>query len=302
MSQFAGLDFSDNEEEQPKVAPKKSNKDSKDAAAAKPKTESKAKTDSKPKDAAVSKSTNAAKPTKAPAAKSNDAPTANAEIEIAKDNNRGGRPRGKDSKRSEKRREGEEDGRKRTFDRRSGTGRGKEVSRGGRGPFGAGNVDQEAQEAEKNPAAAEVTVADEEAGVEEEKAEPEPAETTMTFDDFLRKREESRLNSSLLAPAKATRVVDVQAQFAGLTTKEDGEDTYIAGKNSKNVAGSKKDQRSTSKAQVLDVAFRFESSAPVERRRDNDSRGGRGGGKSRPQTNRRNTPASSFNGGDFPSL
>lgn len=164
-------------------------------------------------------------------------------------------------------------------------------------------MNQEAQEAEKNPASADVVTGEEETGVEEEKAEPEPQDSTISFDDFLRKREESRLSSALLAPAKATRVVDVQSQFAGLTTKEDSGDTYIAGKNSKAVSGSKKDQRSTTKAQVLDVAFRFESTAPVfERRRENDSRGGRGGGRSRPQNNRRSAPTNAFNGGDFPSL
>jgi hypothetical protein len=147
--------------------------------------------------------------------------------------------------------------------------------------------------------------AGEAAVVEDKEAEapaPEaPVDTSMSYEEFLRKREETRASSSLLAPAKATRVVDVASQFAGLKTVEEGEDTYIAPKVSK-TTNVKKDQRSTGKSQIVDVSFKFESATNDYRRRD-DNRGSRGDSrKPRPAGNKPKAPSTVFNSGDFPSL
>jgi len=224
---------------------------------------------------------------------------------------------------------------KREFDRRSGTGRGKEVSKGGRGAFGFGNPAQDAQDAEKDPNAAEAILEPTEGAAAEEAAEPEvPAEpepVVFGLDEFLEKRNAQR--QALLAQETKLRVVDKGA-LAGLTKKEDqGETLYMADKVKATKADpTKKDQRSTGKTQVLDVAFKFES---VQVDDGNDRRGNRGGrgdrrensgrdsgrdngrgggrgrgnsssggrGSSRPNTgNSGSKPTTVFNSQDFPSL
>jgi hypothetical protein len=100
-------------------------------------------------------------------------------------------------------------------------------------------------------------------------AEPEPA--TFTLDQFMEKRNEAR--RVLLANETKVRVVD-QSALAGLSRKEDeGETTYMPVKASKADA-SRKDQRSTGKTQVLEVAFKF---AAIQVDDDRGGRGGRGG-------------------------
>lgn len=335
---FALLDVSD-DEEQPKAVDKKAPAAKKDTgakkdAAAKPaakapeaKKDTAPAKDNKPKAAGDKtakpaadkpKADKAAKPS-APAAAEEDAPT-------GKDNNRGGQARHRDNR-------GGRGGRghgvpesaegqtrvKREFDRRSGTGRGREVSKGGRGNFGFGNPAQDAQDAEKDPNAAEAILEPVDGAVEEEPevvAEPEPA--TFTLDQFMEKRNEAR--KALLANETKLRVVDSKA-LAGLSKKEDETDTlYMADKvKAAKADPTKKDQRSTAKTQVLDVAFKF---AEVRVDDEGDRRGGRGGrggrgegrgegrgggrGRGRSSAGGSNAgnskPTTVFNSLDFPSL
>lgn len=318
MNRFAVLDTSDNEEEVPKVSTQKKSKD--DSANKAPKKDAPAKqpvkaTENKPKDNASTNKDNKNAEKQKPAGSA--APGEGAEV--AKDNNRGGRPRGKDGRHGErhhKNGESQENSdkpkrQKREFERRSGTGRGREVSRGGRGPYGAGNVEQEAQDAEKDPKSVEVEgqEAAEQAQVDGEdnspaaesvpESEPEPA--TFTLDEYLQKRNSARAASSILTEAKNVRVVDVSTQFAGLTTKGDADDTYIASKVVKS-ASSKKDQRSTSKS-VLEVGITFASPAvaPKRERREYDNKTGKGGKFVKNNTGKKPAPAK-FDQGDFPSL
>lgn len=245
------------------------------------------------------------KPTKTPTDKpklpSNGASSAPAETvdesEKGKDNNRGGRPRGKDPHKRGGRGGGGVDAAggaddshrrpKREFERRSGTGRGREVSKGGRGAFGAGNVAQDAQEAEKDPNAAVVAVdiVDGEVAAEEtepvEETEPEPE--TFTLDEFMEKRNEARKKAlELMGDAKPVRSVNKDADFAGLKSVEESElENYIPAKNTKaSIAeNARKDQRSTGKNKIVDVGFKFEV-----QNNDRDDRGyggGRGGGRGR---------------------
>jgi len=325
MNIFSVLDDSDNEEQQTKVVPK-------------------AKDTAKPAAAGAKKETTAAKPVKtvdakgkgetAPKAKTvpvgADKPKGpvveSATTDAAKDDNRGGRPRGK-----EYREKGGRGGRgggeptegerrpKRDFDRRSSAGRGRgEASKGGRGSFGLGNPAQDAQNAEKDPNSAEAVVDTTEGAEDVEPevvAEPEP--TTFTLDQFMEKRNEAR--KALLANETKVRTVD-QSALAGLSRKEDlGETTYMPVKASKADA-SRKDQRSTGKNQVLDVAFKFAAIQVDDDRGGRGGRGGRGdsgrggrgdgrgrGGAGRGDARGGNKPSSAgskaaFSNTDFPSL
>lgn len=210
------------------------------------------------------------------------------EKEAAKDDNRGGH-RNRE-RHGEKQYGNKPDGEKRAprreFDRRSGTGRGREVSRGGRGAFGAGNPAQDALDAEKNPQAAVEGAVDgavegavEEVVVEEvTPAEPEPV--TFTLDEFMQKREEARQRLAGLtgAPA-AVRTVDKEKDFAGLTTVAAGELENYLGSSAGKAEAARKDQRSTGKAVVSNVGFKFPAVQPEREQRDRDGprTGGRGG-------------------------
>jgi plasminogen activator inhibitor 1 RNA-binding protein len=235
------------------------------------------------------------------APKSKDAKVAqstgnDAEKETGKDDNRGGH--------RNRERHGEKHGRggaeraagadgerrapRREFDRRSGTGRGREVSRGGRGAFGAGNPAQDALDAEKNPQAAiegAVEGAVEEEVVVEDVTPAEPEPVTFTLDDYLQKREEARERLAALTGAPAPiRTVDKEKEFAGLAAVATPElDNYVGSSATKAEAG-RKDQRSTGKAVVLNVGFKFptvqperEDRGPRTGGRVGDREGGRGG-------------------------
>lgn len=328
MNIFSVLDESDNEEVQPKAVVKA--KDTKAAPAAAKNVPATGKP-VKP----AGKDTQAANATK-PKAATNEKPkpvgdkpkstTADAvEGDVAKDDNRGGRARGKEYRERGGRggrggAEGAADGErrpKRDFERRSGTGRGREVSKGGRGAFGFGNPAQDAQDAEKDPNSAEAAIEPVEGA--EESAEPEvvaePEPVTYSLDEFLEKRNEAR--KALLADKTKERVVD-QSSLAGLSRKEDeGETTYMPVKAAK-VDASKKDQRSTGKTQVLDVAFKFAAIQVDEERGGRGGRGDRGRGEGRGRGGRGEGrgrgesrgarpaggkgPAAAFNNNDFPSL
>lgn len=325
MNRFAVLDVSDNEDEQPKaVAAKKgTGKDSKDTSATK--ANAKPVTDKKEVQAPKAPKIIPGLPPKE--VKKPNAPSQAAappvkeevnEAESGKDNNRGGRPRGKDGRRGEHKGRGNNSGegegrRKREFDRKSGTGRGREVSRGGRGSFGFGNVDQDALDAEKHPNeaqdvlepvdAANEVVENDDAAAAETPADSEPA--TLTLDEFMQKREEARQRvGSLLAEDKPVRKVDTTV-FQGLVEKADDLDNYIPGKGSKSQTASKKEK--TSSKQVLDVNFKFQQNAVPEergfRRGGERDRGGRGrGGRGEGKRHDRKTETPQFSSQDFPSL
>jgi plasminogen activator inhibitor 1 RNA-binding protein len=261
-----------------------------------------------PKENKNEKKAAAPKETAAPAPKEEVATEA---PEASKDNNRGGRPRGKDYRRGEHKNrqegaEGEQRPRKREFDRRSGTGRGREVSRGGRGAFGAGNAEQDAKDAEKHPDEVEEVLGpvdeaapETENAVEEQQPEPEPQPSVFTLDEYMQKREEARAKLNSIVGDKTERQVD-EAQFAGLTAKNSDLGNYLPGK-AKNQTATKKDQRSTGKT-TLDLSFKFAAPQQEYRReRPERERGGRGGrGEGRRQKN--DSPAAVFSSQDFPSL
>jgi len=293
MNIFSVLDDSDDEQQQkPKVTEKKeAPKPAKapipgappakaapgakpaDAAKAAPKTDAKANAKPKSNEAANGKPKTDSKP----------AAAGDAENEQTKDDNRGGKPRGKDAPKRNENHKGKpepEQARrpKHEFDRRSGTGRGKELSKGGRGAFGFGNVAQESLEAEKNPASAEIQIEATDAAVDGEavapstpvpEAEPEPV--TFTLDQYLAKRDEARAKAmqGVIGEVKPIRAVATSV-FSGLQSKHktaSEESDYLpATKFASSKVAVIKDQRSLAKTTVSDVAFKFQ--APVDRDRD----------------------------------
>lgn len=195
------------------------------------------------------------------------------------------------------------------------------MSKGGRGAFGFGNPAQDAQDAEKDPNAVEAILEPVD-GAEEPAAPqyvPEPEPVTFTLDEFLQKRDEAR---KAIATETKLRTVD-QSALAGLSRKEDEAETVYgnAAKAAKADSG-RKDQRSTGKTQVLDVAFKFAAIQVDEERGgrggrggegrgrggDGRGRGGRGEGRGRGEAGRgaprpaSGGKAAAFNNTDFPSL
>lgn len=167
---------------------------------------------------------------------------------------------------------------KRAYDRRSGTGRGRDTKKGG---GGARNWGSDKNEARQNEGHVEETALDEpkEEGtenneaVEEAEAEPEPepvVDNTVSYEDYLASKQNP--DNEAFAPVKEREVAN---EFAGLKVKEkEVEDTFMmtGGKQKK-----KKEKKNNEK-QTLALDFRVASSSGGDDRGD---RGGRGGGRGR---------------------
>ena len=245
------------------------------------KTESKP-ANSKPKDSSASKDSRGPKPEK----KERPAPTAEGTAdELAKSNDRGGVDGHRRGKTGDRRRgsgpnqggrgAGGEEGAskggkpKREFERRSGTGRGREVSKGGRGAFGFGSAEQDAQDAEKNPASAVPDTEASDVEVAEPEPEPEPVDNTRTLDEYLALRKKATQSSTILSTKLAPRAVD-SSELAGLRSKDDVLTDYFAKVHEK-AAVERGSQRSTEAKVILDLGFK--APPPAE---DDDRRGKRG--------------------------
>jgi len=164
---------------------------------------------------------------------------------------------------------------KRTFDRRSGTGRGKEIKKDGGGAHNWGSDKNDAKEAEgvvdeneikNNEQENEETVAGPTI-VEEEEEE----EATLTLEEYLETKKEVTLFSSSKKEkkidnefaGKVARVVDVEEDFLVLGT----------GKNLR-----KKKSGNDKKAQTLEINFRVaKPGGDDDNKRDGPRRGGRDG-------------------------
>lgn len=216
------------------------------------------------------------------------------ESEVSKENARGGRARGKDNaRRGEKKhgKEAEAEGRTRRVkhekDRHS-TAEKEGASRprrGGRGAYNVGSVEQEAQDAEKDPEAAVAdATADATEGATEPAAEPEAAAEvvegvkTITLDDYLRQKDSSKV----LGLSRSTLLSEEETKTA------------------KNV-----------KKAAVDLSFKFDSGIPAPRPREdgdrnnrrNDSRGAPRGQKGpRGGDAKKSGPAVGISASDFPAL
>ncbi|KAL7468828.1 hypothetical protein ACHAXS_009064, partial [Conticribra weissflogii] len=183
---------------------------------------------------------------------------------------RGGRPPARDGKR--------------TFDRRSGTGRGREIKKEGGGGHNWGNDKNDAKKAEGpvEEGNEEINTPEEDAenkaDVEEEavveKVE-EPEDKTMSYDEYLKQKQ--RPDSDLFKPREAP---SVENEFAGKTGMKKEEEDFLvmgSGKAMRKRGGEKKEK------QTLVLDFKVKSATSDDRggRRDgrrDGGRGGRGGG------------------------
>ena len=171
---------------------------------------------------------------------------------------------------------------KREFDRRSGTGRGKEIKKGGGGARNWGSDKNEARTAEGPVVEGEEKPVHTEGGIdavaapvvelaEYVEAVPEPEDNTISFEDYLKNKEEP--SNELLKPKE---VRAVENDFAGLLSKKFEETDFLV------MGGAKQPRKrgKTKEKKSLDVNIKVASSDQGEdRRRDFD--GGRGSGRGR---------------------
>ncbi|KAL7488647.1 hypothetical protein ACHAW6_014244 [Cyclotella cf. meneghiniana] len=176
---------------------------------------------------------------------------------------------------------------KRTFDRRSGTGRGREISKGGGGGHNWGSDKDEAKKAEGPVAEGqeEAVVVAEENGddngekeekdaVVEEPKEPEPEDKTLSYEEYLATK--SRPDSAAFKPLEERTV---ENEFAGksVSRKETEDFLVMGGGKQPKKKGQKKEEK-----EKLVLDFKVKSAIGDERgprrdgRRDGEGRGGGG--------------------------
>jgi plasminogen activator inhibitor 1 RNA-binding protein len=173
---------------------------------------------------------------------------------------------------------------KREFDRRSGTGRGREIKKGGDGARNWGSDKNEARTAQGPVVEGDeklvVAEGDAEAAPEFEAAPevveevPEPEDNTISYEDYLKSKEAARTNE-LLKPKDERQVED---EFSGKQAKKFEEEDFL-------VMGGAKPQRKrekTKEKKTLEVNIRVASAEQGgDRRDDAGGRGGRGRGAGR---------------------
>jgi plasminogen activator inhibitor 1 RNA-binding protein len=173
---------------------------------------------------------------------------------------------------------------KRTYDRRSGTGRGKEIKKGG---GGGRNWGSDKNEARKNEGpvdeSAPVVPAEEAEVTENEPIAEEPVvveqqeeeeDKTMTMEEYLALKAGKVAGENLFGSKKEKTIED--NEFAGKEAHVVVEEDFLV------MGTGKKTRKRVNKKEVqkLDVNFRVASSNGPRPRRDDDKRGeGRGGGR-----------------------
>jgi len=159
----------------------------------------------------------------------------------------------------------------REFDRKSGTGRGKEVSKGG---AGGNNWGSDKNAAEDGAAAAATAAAADNAAEGEDAAPREPREPevpTFSYDEFLAKKKADAATGEGFSGLK---IKEVESEFNVAAVQKDESDFLVMGTGK----GLRKKAAQGKEKTVLEAGFRFK--AP-ERDGDDDrgGRGGRGGGR-----------------------
>ena len=149
---------------------------------------------------------------------------------------------------------------KRQFDRKSGTGRGKEIKKGGGGAHNWGSDSQEAKQGADVEAAAaaeeeEAPVLAEDEAPEEPAPEPEPEDNTMSYEEYLAKKKEEEAQNEALKP-KSERQVDA-GEFANLKPKaKDGEEDFLVMGGGKAKRNRKKDSDDQEDGPKVELGFR----------------------------------------------
>jgi plasminogen activator inhibitor 1 RNA-binding protein len=159
---------------------------------------------------------------------------------------------------------------KRQYDRRSGTGRGREVKKGGGGGHNWGSNQNDAKKAEgpvtegnEEANTPEETATEEKAEEEvEEQPEPEPEDTTMSYEEYLATK--AKPDTEAFA---ALEIREVENEFAGKAASKKEEEDFMmmgSGKQLKKKGTGKKEK------QTLDLGFKVKGND-----RGGDDRGGR---------------------------
>ncbi|RLN49474.1 hypothetical protein BBJ29_000104 [Phytophthora kernoviae] len=166
-------------------------------------------------------------------------------------------------------------GPRREYERRSGTGRGKETSKQGGGARNWGNKADPSEQLAEAAVQEGAKVSDEEAAVEEPAVEEEEQEVQYTLDEYLAKKESSR-SGEIFAKVEVRQVANEFSNAVQITKEgktPDFMDSQYEKVYSKKTSGRKKQV-------VADVGFRMEK---PERSFRDDARGGRGGRGARGQ-------------------
>lgn len=168
---------------------------------------------------------------------------------------------------------------KRTFDRKSGTGRGREISKGGGGGHNWGSDKNEAKKAEGPVTEGEEAPVEEngENGEEEEVKEPEPVEDkTMSYEEYMASK--ARPDSAAFKPVVERTV---ENEFAGKSGSRKEEEDFLVMGGGKQLKkkGQKKDEK-----EKLVIDFKVKSATGGDDRgprrdggRDRRGSGGRDG-------------------------
>jgi plasminogen activator inhibitor 1 RNA-binding protein len=167
---------------------------------------------------------------------------------------------------------------KRTFDRHSGTGRGKEIKKEGGGGHNWGSDKNDAKKAEgpvtegeEEAEEGKVAVAEEEE--EEEAPEPEPEDKTISYEEYMATK--ARPDSAAFAPV-AERAVDDEFGGKGSFKKEETDFLVMGGGKQLKKKGQKKNEKETL---VLDFKVKSAISGDDRGPRRDGRRDGRDGGK-----------------------
>lgn len=208
------------------------------------------------------------------------------------------------------------------FDRKNASGRTGGQSKDGRGKYGFGSAEQDAEEATKNPNAA-LGGADDEAEEADEAADAEPEVPSISMEEFLAQRAAEKKALSSIAGVKKERVVKAEGTVLGKSQQEILLEATVAAKEQGPKGLSKRLQ---AKQEVTGIKFGFRTENASEDRpprrefterkpredrprRDNDGKGrdfkGKGGndrskGNDKPQ--RKNNGPNLADANAFPSL
>lgn len=138
----------------------------------------------------------------------------------------------------------------------------------------AENPENEAHDAEKNPATAEVAATEGEpaAAPAEPEVPAEPVKPTFTLEEFMKKRNEERARSSLFSSVRRV----VEDDFSGFTVKvnKESQDLVFSGAPKAN-RRDRDGQRATTKQVITDLGFKIDdnrSSRNVNTNNNNKSR------------------------------
>ena len=176
---------------------------------------------------------------------------------------------------------------KRAYDRRSGTGRGQEIKKGGGGARNWGSDRDELRQPAADEAGVSGTdappvdatgtdadtpdadaVVEEEVPVEEEpEPEPEPEDNTLSYEEYLEQKKQQQAESAIFAPVQERKVENAFANVKPKTAEE--EDFLVLGGGKQ-----KKTKAKTKEIQTIQTGFRVEANAS-----DQGGRGGRGRGR-----------------------